>query len=67
MLIIKLIKEVGKEIFVSYRTSEKLGSNIINKLGLYHHPNSLLIWAKENQDSFLQIYVMSRIVWYLFI
>lgn len=49
----KINKEIGEELFISYRTVEKHRSNIINKLGLNHHSNSLLIWAKENQDLFL--------------
>lgn len=49
----KTNKEIGEEIFISYRTAEKHRSNIVSKLGLNHHPNSLLIWAKENQNYFL--------------
>lgn len=49
----KTNKEIGETLFISYRTVEKHRSNIINKLGLNQHSNSLLIWAKENQDSFL--------------
>lgn len=49
----KTNKEIGEELFISYRTSEKHRSNIINKIGLNHHSNSLLIWAKENQNYFL--------------
>lgn len=37
---------------VSIRTIEKHRSNIIKKLNLTHKPNTLLIWAKENQDFF---------------
>ena len=42
-------KEIGKAMFISYRTVEKHRSNIIKKLKLDHHQNSLLIWAKEHQ------------------
>lgn len=49
----KTNKEIGEGLFISYRTAEKHRSNIVSKLGLNHHSNSLLIWAKENQDLFL--------------
>ncbi len=49
----KTNKEIGEELFISYRTAEKHRSNIVSKLGLNPHPNSLLIWAKENQNYFL--------------
>lgn len=46
-------KEIGEEMFISYRTVEKHRSNIIKKLKLDQHQNSLLIWAKENQKYLL--------------
>ncbi|NNK61231.1 MAG: response regulator transcription factor [Flavobacteriaceae bacterium] len=46
-------KEIGEALFISYRTVEKHRSNIIKKLSLDHQQNSLLIWAKENQNHFL--------------
>ncbi len=49
----KTNKEIGEGLFISYRTAEKHRSNIVSKLGLNHQSNSLLIWAKENQDLFL--------------
>jgi len=49
----KTTKEIGEELFVSYRTVEKHRSNIIKKLNLDHQQNGLLIWAKENQKHFL--------------
>ena len=49
----KTAKEIGEILFISYRTVEKHRSNIIRKLNLDHHQNSLLIWAKENQNSLL--------------
>ena len=49
----KTTKEIGEEMFVSYRTVEKHRSNIIRKLNLEQQQNSLLIWAKENQKYFL--------------
>ena len=49
----KTTKEIGEEMFISYRTVEKHRSNIIKKLNLDHQQNSLLIWAKENQKYFL--------------
>lgn len=45
--------EIGDLLFISPRTVEKHKSNIIKKLELPHKQNSLLIWAKENQDGFL--------------
>lgn len=49
----KTAKEIGVILFTSSRTVEKHKSNIINKLNIESHQNSLLIWAKENQDFFL--------------
>ncbi len=49
----KTTKDIGKEMFISYRTVEKHRSNIIRKLNLNHHQNSLLIWVKENQKHIL--------------
>ncbi|NND52155.1 MAG: response regulator transcription factor [Flavobacteriaceae bacterium] len=46
-------KDIGEKLFISYRTVEKHRSNIIRKLNLDHHQNSLLIWAKENQKYLL--------------
>lgn len=46
----KTNKEIASLLFISYRTVEKHRSNIINKLELEHKTNSLLIWAKANQD-----------------
>ncbi|MEO8773261.1 MAG: response regulator transcription factor [Gelidibacter sp.] len=45
--------EIGEILSISPRTVEKHKSNIIKKLELCHKQNSLLIWVKENQDSFL--------------
>ncbi|WP_282043870.1 response regulator transcription factor [Winogradskyella flava] len=45
----KTAKEIAEELFISPRTVEKHKSNIIRKLGVERTPNSLLIWAKENQ------------------
>lgn len=45
--------EIGEILFVSTRTVEKHKSHIIRKLNLSPKQNSLLIWAKENQDHFL--------------
>ncbi|MBC2843601.1 response regulator transcription factor [Winogradskyella flava] len=45
----KTAKEIAEELFISPRTVEKHKSNIIRKLGIERTPNSLLIWAKENQ------------------
>lgn len=47
--------EIAEMSFVSPRTVEKHKSNIIKKLGISHKQNSLLIWAKENQDCFLNL------------
>ncbi|MCF6294583.1 MAG: response regulator transcription factor [Flavobacteriaceae bacterium] len=49
----KTAKEIGGVLFTSNRTVEKHKSNIIKKLNIQPHQNSLLIWAKENQDSLL--------------
>ncbi|MGV6829033.1 MAG: response regulator [Flavobacteriales bacterium] len=46
----KTNKEIAAILFVSYRTIEKHRSNIIAKLHLEQKTNSLLLWAKENQD-----------------
>lgn len=46
----KTNKEIAEILFISPRTVEKHRSNIIQKLKLEHKTNSLLIWAKENQD-----------------
>ncbi len=43
-------KEIASKLFISYRTVEKHRSNIITKLELEPKTNSLLIWAKENQN-----------------
>lgn len=48
----KTNKEIAAILFVSYRTIEKHRSNIIAKLHLEQKTNSLLVWAKENQDNF---------------
>ncbi len=45
--------EIGELLCVSTRTVEKHKSHIIRKLNLSQRQNSLLIWAKENQDHFL--------------
>ena len=45
--------EIGELLCVSTRTVEKHKSHIIRKLNLSPKQNSLLIWAKENQDYFL--------------
>lgn len=45
--------EIGELLCVSTRTVEKHKSHIIRKLNLSQKQNSLLIWAKENQDYFL--------------
>lgn len=47
----KTNKEIADILFISPRTVEKHRSNIIQKLNLEPKTNSLLIWAKENQDS----------------
>ena len=49
----KTAKEIGAILFISSRTVEKHKSHIISKLNIQSYQNSLLIWAKENQDSFL--------------
>ena len=49
----KTTKEIAEELFVSSRTVEKHRSNIIRKLNIDQTQNSLLIWAKENQNYFL--------------
>lgn len=46
----KTNKEIAALLFISHRTVEKHRSNIINKLNLEQKTNSLLIWAKENQN-----------------
>lgn len=45
----KTAREIADELFISPRTVEKHKSNTIRKLGIERTPNSLLIWAKENQ------------------
>uniref|UniRef100_UPI00404A3845 response regulator n=1 Tax=Gelidibacter sp. TaxID=2018083 RepID=UPI00404A3845 len=45
--------QIGDVLCISARTVEKHKSNIIKKFNLSHKQNSLLIWAKENQDYFL--------------
>mgnify|MGYP000232808683 CR=1 FL=1 len=50
----KTAKEIGVILFISNRTVEKHKSNIINKLKISGHQNSLLIWAKENQNYFFK-------------
>ena len=49
----KTNKEIGEIMFISHRTVEKHRSNIIKKLELEQHQNSLLIWAKEHQHYFI--------------
>ena len=49
----KTNKEIASLLFISYRTVEKHRSNIITKLKLEPKTNSLLIWAKENDNRFL--------------
>lgn len=46
----KTAKEIAEDLHVSPRTVEKHKSNIIRKLDIEKTPNSLLIWAKENQN-----------------
>ncbi|MBV7268754.1 response regulator [Winogradskyella luteola] len=45
----KTAREIAEQLFISPRTVEKHKSNIIRKLEIEKTPNSLLIWAKENQ------------------
>ena len=45
----KTAKEIAEELYVSPRTVEKHKSNIRRKLDLDKAPNSILIWAKDNQ------------------
>lgn len=49
----KTNKEIASHLFISHRTVEKHRSNIINKLELEPKTNSLLIWAKENQNKLI--------------
>jgi DNA-binding NarL/FixJ family response regulator len=49
----KTAKEIGEQFTISRRTVEKHKSNIVKKLNIDSHPNSLLIWVKENQDYLL--------------
>ncbi len=49
----KTNKEIASLLFISYRTVEKHRSNIITKLSLEQKTNSLLLWAKENQEKLL--------------
>lgn len=46
----KTNKEIASMLFISHRTVEKHRSNMIAKLKLEPKTNSLLIWAKENQE-----------------
>ena len=46
----KTAKEIAEELHCSPRTVEKHKSHIISKLNIDRSPNSLLIWAKENQN-----------------
>ena len=46
----KTAKEIAEELHCSPRTVEKHKSHIIRKLNIDRSPNSLLIWAKENQN-----------------
>ena len=46
----KTAKEIAEELHCSPRTVEKHKSHIIRKLNIERSPNSLLIWAKENQN-----------------
>ena len=46
----KTTRTIADIMFISPRTVEKHRSNIIRKLNLNHHQNSLLIWAKEHQE-----------------
>lgn len=45
--------EIGQLLCISARTVEKHKSHIIRKLNLSPKQNSLLIWAKENQEHLL--------------
>jgi DNA-binding NarL/FixJ family response regulator len=45
--------QIGDVLCISARTVEKHKSNIIKKFNLSQKQNSLLIWAKENQEYFL--------------
>lgn len=45
--------QIADVLCISARTVEKHKSNIIKKFNLSHKQNSLLIWAKENQEYFL--------------
>lgn len=49
----KTNKDIASLLFISYRTVEKHRSNIITKLNLEQKTNSLLLWAKENQEKLL--------------
>ncbi len=49
----KTNKEIGSQLFISYRTVEKHRSNIITKLNIEPKTNSLLIWAKEHHEKLL--------------
>lgn len=49
----KTNKEIASQLFISHRTVEKHRSNIIQKLNLEPKTNSLLIWAKENQNKLI--------------
>ena len=49
----KTASEIGTLMHSSRRTIEKHKSNIIKKLDIEKVPNSLLIWAKDNQDYLL--------------
>lgn len=49
----KTAKEIGEILSTSSRTVEKHKSHIISKLDIPPYQNSLLIWAKENQNLFL--------------
>ncbi|NER12744.1 response regulator [Leptobacterium flavescens] len=49
----KTNKEIAEFLFISVRTVEKHRSNIIAKLDLNPKTNSLLIWAKDHQNSLL--------------
>lgn len=49
----KTAKEIGEQLFISTRTVEKHKANIIKKLDIGTHYNSLLVWAKE-YEAFLE-------------